>query len=60
MDRARCFANQNLLLFAVLVDVALVVAKAPYWSFFPRSLVTVPEVFAKVNPAQFFPRENTF
>ena len=37
------FANQKLFLFAVLVDVAVVVA----------SLVTIPEVFATVNQAQF-------
>ena len=33
----------------------IVIGDAPvsYWSIFPLSLVTVPEVFAKVNSAQF-------
>ena len=33
----------------------IVIGDSPvsYWSIFPLSLVTVPEVFAKVNSAQF-------
>ena len=44
MPHAYCFVS------------GIVAGDAPisYWSFFPASLETVPEVFAKLNVSSFF------
>ena len=49
IERAKMFANLTYCFFAVLVAVV----KLPIGHFFSLPLETIPEVFAKVNSAQF-------
>ena len=54
----RHFRNEGETGSSFVKTSGIVIGDSPvsYWPIFPLSLVTVPDVFARVNPTQFRPR----